>query len=238
MGGCQYNNIYWNNIVNDQVGIESYGSANNNIYANNIADCNVGISLSGSDQNRIFQNNITTCGYAVNIRGSDNALYNNNFVENGHQVSISHQTLFTSDIITAYSTNNAFDLGYPLGGNFWSDYNGTDANQDGIGDTPYIINENHTDRYPLMNPFSASIALQDVVSAPTSFPSPTSEPTSPEPQPSEPFPLTLTISVAGIIAAICIGLLVHLKKNKTPSANIRHFTSMQIQILVCSYTRG
>jgi putative cofactor-binding repeat protein len=152
LGGCQYNNVYMNTIINHIVGIESYVSSNNSIYGNYIADSNVGISFSGSYQNRIYQNNITECGYAVHICGSNNAFYQNNFVENSHQVSIYHTTLFTSDIIIEYSTNNTFDSGYPSGGNFWSDYNGTDNNGDGIGDTPYIINGDNQDNYPLMEP--------------------------------------------------------------------------------------
>jgi hypothetical protein len=57
---------------------------------------------------------------------------------------------------------NVWDDGYPSGGNYWSDYTGADVksgpNQDlpgsdGIGDTPYIIDANNTDRYPLMNPY-------------------------------------------------------------------------------------
>ena len=149
---CQYNDIHGNNILNHSNAIECSTSSSNNIYSNNIMNSNSGITLSASNQNTIFQNDIEKCGYAVKIVGSDNAFYHNNFVENEHQVSVSHQTLFTSNIIVAYSTNNTFDSGYPSGGNYWSDYNGDDADGDGIGDTPYAVYENHTDRYPLMIP--------------------------------------------------------------------------------------
>src|SRR5439155_1625322 len=54
-----------------------------------------------------------------------------------------------------------WDDGYPSGGNFWSDYTGVDncsgPNQDVcpdpdvIGDTPYTIDANNSDRYPLIH---------------------------------------------------------------------------------------
>lgn len=149
---CQYNDIHGNKILNHSIAIECSTSSSNNIYSNNIMNSNMGITLAASNQNRIFQNNIEKCGYAIKIVGSDNSFYHNNFVENEHQVSIAHQTLFSSNIIVAYSTNNTFDSGYPSGGNYWSDYSGTDADGDGIGDTPYAVYENHTDHYPLMKP--------------------------------------------------------------------------------------
>ncbi|WP_067048508.1 lectin like domain-containing protein [Methanofollis ethanolicus] len=40
-------------------------------------------------------------------------------------------------------------------GNYWSTYEGTDANGDGIGDTPFSIAETETDLYPLMDRFEA-----------------------------------------------------------------------------------
>jgi len=38
-------------------------------------------------------------------------------------------------------------------GNYWSDYTGTDANNDDIGDTPYVIDADNKDRYPLTEPY-------------------------------------------------------------------------------------
>jgi nitrous oxidase accessory protein NosD len=64
---------------------------------------------------------------------------------------------------TSPAQPNTWDDGYPSGGNYWSNYTGIDeysgpsqneTGSDGIGDTPYVIDENNTDRYPLMAPFS------------------------------------------------------------------------------------
>lgn len=152
LGGCYYNKVFGNNLVNHDVAIESYGGTNNSIYSNNIANSNVGISLNGAYYNEVHKNTITNCSSAVSIRGRYNSLYHNNFIENNNQISIRDSYLFTSDIITERSTNNTFDSGNLLGGNYWSNYNGTDNDGDGFGDTPFIINEENQDNYPLMQP--------------------------------------------------------------------------------------
>jgi hypothetical protein len=50
---------------------------------------------------------------------------------------------------------NVWDDGYPSGGNYWSDYSGIDVNGDKIGDTPYVIDVDNQDNYPLMGPWTA-----------------------------------------------------------------------------------
>lgn len=45
---------------------------------------------------------------------------------------------------------NTWDDG--LRGNYWSDYRGVDNDGDGVGDTPYVINSENVDRYPLVKP--------------------------------------------------------------------------------------
>jgi hypothetical protein len=52
---------------------------------------------------------------------------------------------------------NTWDDGYPAGGNYWSDYvtrypSASEIDASGLWDTPYVINENNQDNYPLMLP--------------------------------------------------------------------------------------
>jgi hypothetical protein len=56
---------------------------------------------------------------------------------------------------------NVWDGGYSSGGNYWSDYDGTDlysgpyqneTGYDWIGDFPYLFDQNNRDRYPLTQP--------------------------------------------------------------------------------------
>ena len=52
------------------------------------------------------------------------------------------------------SSNDAFDLPLPVGGNYWGTYTGSDANRDGIGDTLFTVNGTFADHYPLMKPWT------------------------------------------------------------------------------------
>jgi len=95
-----------------------------------------------SFDNSFVRNNITRNSIGVQIGGSARTIFHhNNFMNNAIQVSYTSPYLIPPLI---------WDNGAE--GNYWSDYNGTDDNGDGIGDTPYIINEKNQDNYPLTEP--------------------------------------------------------------------------------------
>jgi len=128
-------------------GIAVYECRNNTISKNIIEDNKAnGIYLQTySFLNLFLLNNITSnveYGIDAGQYSATNLIHHNNFIDNGDQAA-------------TYSgeTNTwGWDNGFPSGGNYWSNYNGADNNGDGIGDTPYIIDENNQDKYPLMNP--------------------------------------------------------------------------------------
>ena len=154
-----HNNITANNIVDNYWGIIlSYSCNYNTIRDNNVtANDDVGIGLGYlNSYNSIIGNNVIDNGYAIHLIGSShNIFYHNNFKDNIQQVYVDHTY--------PYPSINLWDDGYPSGGNYWSDYTGNDTysgpyqnetGSDGIGDTSYVIDENNTDRYPLMSPWS------------------------------------------------------------------------------------
>ena len=76
--------------------------------------------------------------YALFLTGiTSNKVYLNNFLNNNG----GGQQAFQSDNKTVWN-NGTY-------GNFWLDYNGIDANSNGIGDTPYFFNGGN-DSYPIM----------------------------------------------------------------------------------------
>ena len=149
---ADYSLISWNNISRCQTGL-GVGS-HSQVFANNLFDMvkNMGLKAGEvehrgtamvlGDENLIYANNFTGNGVGVKLNGDfGNVFYGNNFVDN---------QLYDVDLGTDMSQGNSWDNG--TYGNYWSNYNGTDNNGDGIGDAPYIFDDNNQDNYPLINP--------------------------------------------------------------------------------------
>ncbi|MEJ2242550.1 MAG: NosD domain-containing protein, partial [Candidatus Bathyarchaeota archaeon] len=139
-------NTIRNNTITKRVRGIQLDESNKNIISWNIISGGSfgGIILSGSKQNVISINKIADCMELALMfwnNASENQFYLNNFVDNAKNVEEYHSGLPDFPI-------NSWDNG--TAGNFWSDYYGTDNNNNGIGDTPYIINENNQDNYPLI----------------------------------------------------------------------------------------
>jgi len=128
-----------NTITNNNYGVSFYYSSNNMVSRNTITNNNYGVSFYYSSNNMVSRNTITNNNYGMYLAfdSSDNTICCNNF-NNTHQM-WSHST-------------NVWDNGKE--GNYWSDYPGQDLNGDGIGDSPYVIDVNKQDDYPLMGMLS------------------------------------------------------------------------------------
>lgn len=215
--------IFKNDITNNDGGIVLSQTVNCTVKSNFLVANNVSIGFSNDLPNYVLENYIAQNNVGLYFGGnpplipaSNKLIHHNTFINNTKQVEDLHWT-------DSYSkpSVNVWDDGAT--GNYWSDYDGEDADGDGIGDTPYIIDENNRDNYPLMAPL--------VTPQPTNFPSsapspePTNsdgaEPTSSDGQSLLPWPefelafelFVVASIVAGALAAVAVIALVY-KRHK------------------------
>ena len=148
-----FNDVIRNNVTDNKYGIVLHESSIlNSLAENDISNNEIGIWLQKSDFNSISRNSISNnhCGIyleqTVHNNISHNSLSNNSLQAQSDEISTS-----------------IWDGGYPSGGNYWSDCNGTDlfngpyqnvSGSDGIGDAPYVIDGSNADGYPLMGPWA------------------------------------------------------------------------------------
>jgi parallel beta-helix repeat protein len=149
---CDWSNITDNFVSqNNKSGIFIYYSENSVINENNILNNTLGFWFFRGKHNIVYCNTIlSNSDYGLYLEySSNNTFYFNNIISN---------------TVQAYDDrhDNFWDSGYPIGGNYWSDYNGNDnfkgpfqdqPGSDGIGDINYTIDPDSVDNYPLIEPY-------------------------------------------------------------------------------------
>jgi parallel beta-helix repeat protein len=118
----------------------------------------------GTNNATVYKNNIIANQYGFNLLnyitipadflGFGNQVYYNNIVNNGVNAKVEHTCIFTANVSEGEGNGTdvvSWDNGKV--GNYWSDYlskypNATEVDNSGIGDAPYVIDENNKDRYP------------------------------------------------------------------------------------------
>ncbi len=170
-------------------GIQIWQSSNNNtITENTIIGCqDHAIGFQYSNDNKVTRNNITRSGCGTSIYGSNwNVISYNNYVDNAVQFSTNE------DYYLSFGNNASINT---IERNYWSDYNGIDANDDGTGDVPYVIDDKNKDNYPFMK----SVSTQS-----TSLSNQNPTPTTPE--------LTTLVILSVFISMLIIAMIIKLRK--------------------------
>jgi parallel beta-helix repeat protein len=214
--GSSNNVVAGNYISNTPVGICVGGNFNNvtgNILgydrsSNTLGYCATGISVD-APFNTVTGNTFINKGDGISLYSNNNTFLNNNFVNNRASVCLM-VWLKGGD-----GSGNSFTA------NYWSDYNGTDADGDGVGDTPYAVYESVNDLYPLIKPLNMTSTIDQllaIASTPSPIPSisaatlpPSTEPsasTSASEQPTQtPTPQSPAFSTELIYAAAAIAII-------------------------------
>jgi len=135
---CGGNRILNNDFLSNEAGINGttwYSTINSNFFCNNSIGLLFYMSNFSSKNNTINENTFQTNTYrgVGLINSTQNEFYHNNFINN----------------TASADSTNIWDNGCE--GNYWSNYNGSDLDGDGVGDTN--LPWEGVDNYPLMNFF-------------------------------------------------------------------------------------
>lgn len=181
---CHDNTVTRNLVSNCTSGISLRGY-NNTITENNVSHCEYGgVDISLSNFTVISGNLLTYNGMGIWVTGGSggssdlNTISSNTLISNEHGFDIRYcdnNTFYHNNVINnnvqAYLIDTGNYWNHNGEGNYWSDYNGTDFHSgpyqnetgyDWIGDTPYVVDQNNTDNYPLMHPFVPEMQESEV----------------------------------------------------------------------------
>ncbi len=122
-------------------GIRLYGVTNTTIVGNLVTDCSTGIAVQNANGSVIKNNTVNqnALGIGLTSNAFNNLIYRNQIVDN------------TLPQASDNGTNTLWDNG--SAGNLWSDYSGTDPDDDFGGEVPYTISGSAgaQDHYPFVD---------------------------------------------------------------------------------------
>ncbi|MEA1965086.1 MAG: NosD domain-containing protein, partial [Candidatus Aerophobetes bacterium] len=134
------NTLNGNTASDNSYGISLVYSSNNNLIYNTASDnSNDGIYLAtSSDSNTLNGNTASDNSYGISlVYSSNNRIWFNNFTANHSNIFLvgSTNTVLSSAEEITYTYNSNTYISHL--GNYWDNYTGEDADNNGIGDTPY-----------------------------------------------------------------------------------------------------
>lgn len=215
------NNISYNiiaGVAGDGLSVEQH-AVNNVIKGNTITGCGWGVSIY-SLNNTVTENNLVLNHfYQIGVFAADNRFYLNNVVSDSVLVSCGN--------VPSYWDNGSL-------GNFWSDYltkypNASDLDSSGVGDSdsPYVINAQNVDYYPLLRSSNSSSILPTPSPTLSPMSSPTQQPTL-KPSPSTSIPEVPSCIVSTALFSLVASLvLVYALKRASASKKGRLFRSVR-----------
>jgi len=174
MASANNNSVLANNCWGLGIGLSNHSTCSYNVITGNkivsTTRGSFGIILGSATFNTISKNLIKGMQYGIIQLGAtagsigslapsvNNTFYLNNLIDN-----------MLNNVAVTF-TKNFWDNGTK--GNYYDNYDGFDRNNDGVGDTPYTINSNNIDHYPLMSPFNIddiSFEFRDLINSAFGF---------------------------------------------------------------------
>jgi len=164
-------NVISENIIknNGEDGIWLWYNTRNNTISHNIIERNTfcGISLDDSTDNMISENFIANHQHGMMITNSENnTMIGNTFMNNSHcgvhldsSNNVIYHNNFVNSPVHSHDSTNTWDNS--VEGNYWSDYeekypDAEEIDDSGIWDTPYEMDGDNQDNYPLTHPWGSS----------------------------------------------------------------------------------